>query len=333
MDPRPTIAAVSFGASFSLMDPKPSSPRMLLAPSRAGSSGAALRLPAQGSPAEAPPPLDEHLVRPETREQLVRGRRVLAMPSLPPHGDQHFKLDYVIGAHVKEGYVGSTDLLTRSAVKSDFATDTCVRQSGIDPATQTRYLEELAFEVVNEQSLRDITHQAEDLIARGVRRVVAIFVKKGEVCEWSAKNGTWQTLDPEGTFSDPTLARPLRVKELVDAAESDNAVARALLAKDNPVLAAAKTLSRAEGEKKGLAEGEKKGLAEGEKKGLAEGEKKGLAEGEKKGLAEGRKEAITLACELLGIELTAEQRARMNALDALGLEALLVTLRTERRFP
>jgi hypothetical protein len=272
-----------------------------------------------------PPPIDEHLVEPETREQLLRGRRLVAMPAKPPHGDRHFRLDYVIGAHVKDGYVGSTDLLTRSAERSDFATDTCVRREGIDPTTNTRYLEELAFEVVNEQSLRDITEQAEDLSARGVRRLVAIFVKKGEACEWSAKKGEWKRLDPEETFSDPTLARPLRVRELLDAAEADNAVVRALLAKKNPLLAQILT----EGEKKGLAEGEKKGLAEGEKKGLAEGEKKGLAEGEKKGLRQG----IEIACELLGIELTEERRARMNELDASGLEALLAHLRTARRFP
>ena len=289
------------------MDPKAYSPGVLLAPSRAGASGA-LRLPGAGALA-APPPLDERLVRPETREQRVRGRVVLAMPANPPHGDQHFKLDYVIGAHVRDGYVGSTDLLTRSAHASDFASDTCVRRRGVDPATKTRYLEELAFEVVNEQSLRDVTDQAEDLIARGVRRVVAIFVKKGEVREWSARAGAWTTLDPEGTFSDPTLARPLRVSELVDAAGADDAVARALLAKNNPVLAQAGVEARREG--------------------LAEGEKKGLAEGEKKG----RREAVALACELLGIELTAERRARVDGLDAAGLEALLAALRAERRFP
>jgi hypothetical protein len=183
------------------------------------------------------PPLDEHLVQPETtRDQLVRGRKVVAMPSLPPHGDRHFKIDYDIGAHVKEGYVGSTDLLTRSAETSDFATDTCVRKEGIDPRTGQRYLEELAFEIVNEQSMRDITEQAEDLTARGVRRLIAIFVDKGEVCEWCPSTGDWNTLDPEGTFADPTLVRPLRIRELLHPAEADNAVVCALSAKGNPVL-------------------------------------------------------------------------------------------------
>ncbi len=224
------------------MDPKPPSGEMWLAPPPSGAA-ASLRLPA----ARDLPSVDDHLVQPETREQLVRGRRVVAMPALPPHGDRHFELDYVIRAHVKEGYVGSSDLLTRVAQGSDFATDTCVRRAGIDPRTGVRYLEELAFEIVNEQSLRDVTEQAEDLTARGVRRVLAIFVKKGTVCEWSTETSSWKQLDLDAPFSDPTLARPLRVRELLDAAEADNAVARALVTKNNPVIAELKDRSRQEG--------------------------------------------------------------------------------------
>ncbi len=286
------------------MDPKPPSGEMWLAPPPSGSS-AALRFPSSYEP----PSVDEHLVKPETREQLVRGRKVVAMPALPPHGDRHFKLDYVIGAHVKEGYVGSTDLLTRSAESSDFATDTCVRRAGIDPRTRTRYLEELAFEIVNEQSMRDITEQAQDLTARGVRRLVAIFVKKGQVCEWSVKAGTWETLDPDGTFSDPTLTRPLRVKELLDAAEADNAVARALVEKNNPVLVELRAAD------------------------LEQGRKEGLKEGRKEGHKEGLVRAVELACALLGIDLTAERRAFLGEIDAVRLEALLEHLRVERRWP
>ena len=286
------------------MDPKPSFSGMLLAPSYSGSG--ALRLP---SHREALPAVDDRLVQPETREQLVRGRRVVAMPSNPPHGDRHFKLDYVIGAHVKDGYVGSTDLLTRSAARSDFATHTCVRRDGVDPRTDTRYLEEVAFEVVNEQSLRDVTEQAEDLTARGVRRVMAIFVKKGEVCEWSAKGGGWKKLDPESTFVDRTLALPVPVRALLDAAEADNAVARALLAKNNPVLDELKIRS------------EQKGKEAGERQGKEAGKEEGLRQG------------IEVACELLGVDLTPERHARITALDASGLEALLAGLRAERRWP
>src|SRR5262245_57620536 len=155
------------------MDPKHSDGGMLLAPAKTGAG--ALRLPASHDF----PPVDEHIVQPETtRDELIRGRRVVAMPALPPHADQQFELGYVIGAHVKPGFTGSAELLTRVSKGSDFATDISVRRSGTDPETGQRYLEELSFEVVNEQTMRDITEKAEDLTARGVRRVVAIFVKK-----------------------------------------------------------------------------------------------------------------------------------------------------------
>jgi hypothetical protein len=221
------------------MDPKPP-PGMLLAP---GGSGAAARLPAH----EPFPSLDQHLVKPETREEMIRGRRVLAMPAHPPHADRHFKLDYVLGPHIKPGYVGSTELLTRAGAGSDFATDTCVRKEGEDPRTGTRYLEELAFEIVNEQSFRDITEKTEDLVARGVRRVLAIFVKTGKVCEWSPAEGTWRALDLDGAIEDDCLSRPIGVKALLDAAEADNAVARALAEKRNPVIEALKNEGKNEG--------------------------------------------------------------------------------------
>jgi Uma2 family endonuclease len=219
---------------------------MLMAP---GASGSAARLPEH----EPFPRLDEHLVKPETREEMIRGRRVIAMPAHPPHADRHFKLDYVLGPHVKRGYVGSTELLTRAGPGSDFATDTCIRKEGDDPRTGTRYLEELAFEVVNEQSRRDITEKAEDLTARGVRRVVAVFVKTGNVCEWSKSEGDWLPLDLEGTLEDACLSRPIRVKALLDAAEADNAVARALTEKRNPVIEALKAEGRNEGKNAGMA--------------------------------------------------------------------------------
>ena len=258
---------------------------MLLAPSKSGAS--ALRLPA----ARDFPPVDEHLVQPETtRDELIRGRRVMAMPALPPHADRHFKLDYVIGAYVKEGYVGATELLTRPAQASDFATDTCIRREGVDPATGSRHLEELAFEVVSEQSMRDITEKAEDLTSRGVRRVVAIFVKKGEACEW--KSGAWKKLEPEAMFSDPTLARPLRVRALLDAAEADNAVASALLAKGNPVLM------------------------------------KLSAQGEAKGL----RAAVRSLCRVLSITLTAEREDALEGMTAAELDALRERIERDRRW-
>jgi hypothetical protein len=212
---------------------------------------------------EAAPKLDEHIVKPETREEMVRGQRIHAMPSLPPHGDQHFRLDYIIGAHLRPEYIGSTDMLTRSSVTSDFATDTCVRKSGINPATNERYLEEVAFEVVYEQTWRDITDRAEDLTKRGVRRVFAIFVKKRQVCEWSREGNRWVDVRPDEPIEDPCFASPLTVNALLDAAEADDSVARALLRKKNPVLEEVRKKEREQSLKKGLKKGRKEGVRVG----------------------------------------------------------------------
>lgn len=231
------------------MDPKPRS-GMLLAPA-ASSGAAALRMPGQSSF----PPLDEHLVGPETRDEIVRGRRVTAQPALPPHGDTHCELDYVVRAHVRLGYISSTDLLTRTGAESDFATDTCVRKAGVNRETGQRWLEELAFEVVYTQSTKDITERAEDLTARGVRRLFAVFVKERAVKEWSPGARAFHALAPGSAIEDPCLNRPIPVAALLSAAEADNAVARALVAKRNPVIVAEKADSKAEGRVEGKAEG------------------------------------------------------------------------------
>jgi hypothetical protein len=282
------------------MDPKPPGPGYLLAP---GATGPAMRLPGAG---EIKPRVDDHLVREEMREEMVRGRRIVAAPAKPPHAERHCEVTYVIRAHAAAGYLAATDLLTRVGPSSDFATDTCVRKAGIDPETGTRYLEELAFEVVSAQSMSDITERAEDLSNRGVRRLIAIFVKKGEVAEWSAKSKSWVALSRDAKLEDPTLARPMVIRALLDAAVADNEVAAALHTKGNPQLAEYEAKAREEG--------------------LAEGTSKGIA----KGIAQGR---IEEACETLGIPLGPNEHAQMEALDVAGLEALRTRIKADRRWP
>jgi hypothetical protein len=230
-----------------------------------GASGASsLHLPGRADF----PRLDDHLVVPEvTRDEVIKGRRVVAMPADPPHGDQHFRLDYVVGAHVAPGYEGSTDLLTRTGEASDFASDACIRKTGDDPATGSRYLEEIAFEVVSTQSEGDVREKAEEMHERGVRRIFALFVKgPRRVCEWSPKSRRWLPLDAGARIEDPCLVAPLAVSALLDAALADNAVVEALKAKRNPEIlkleAAAKAEGKTEGKTEGRAEGEAKGTAE-----------------------------------------------------------------------
>lgn len=243
------------------------------------------------------PRVDDQLVRPETREELVRGRMVLAVPAKEPHGDRHHTVDYLTGGCIAPGYVGSVDLLTRVGPKSDFATDTCIRREGLDPATGSRYLEELVFEIVNEQSMGDITERAEDLSTRGVRRIIAIFVKKNEVREWLAERNDWTVFDPAAALEDRTLTQPIPVRALLDRAEADNVVARALRAKNNPEIMAVR------------------------------------AEGVEEGRTFAARTAIEALCEVLEIPLEPDRRALLQSLDFARLDSLLYAIRKQRSWP
>lgn len=246
---------------------------------------------------EAMPRLDEHLVQEGTREEMLRGQRLFAAPARAPHADRHCRLDYLLSAAAAPGYVTSSDLLTRAGPGSEFATDTCVRRDGIDPATRTRYLEELAFEVVSTQSMREITERAEDLSNRGVRRLIAVLVKKGEVAEWSPSTRAWIPLSLDSTLADPVLARPVLIRALFDAGVADNEVVESLAAKGNPRLAQREAAKLEQGRQQGL------------------------------------QQAIKALCEVLDITMGPAEMAQLQDLDAAGLESLLETIKARRKWP
>ncbi|WP_437483542.1 DUF4351 domain-containing protein [Sorangium sp. So ce1014] len=269
------------------MDPKPTGAALLLAPAARG--GAAAKLPPADTRRAHFPAVDEHLVAPEvTRDELIRGRKVVAAPALEPHAEQQVRLDFLIAPHLRPGYIGAADLITRVAEGSDFATDLSIRRAGTDPATGRRYLEELSFEIVNEQSMRDVREKAEDLLARGVRRVFALFVKRDEVAEWSAAEGRFVPLTPDATIEDPCLVRPVPVRALLDGAAAEREVVRALERKGNPEIEAIKARER----QAALDEGRRAGLDEGRRAGLDEGRRAGLDEGRRAGLDEGQRAVL-----------------------------------------
>ncbi|MEA2599968.1 MAG: hypothetical protein QOF89_960 [Acidobacteriota bacterium] len=215
----------------------------LKAPGRLG-SGPSVRLPGRSSF----PGVDDHLVVPEvTRDEIIDGRRVVAHPAKPPHAKRHFVLDHVLQAHLAAEYVGATDLLTRHDVNADFATDSCVYKDGVDPAAGTRYLEEIAFEVVSEQKERDASEKALQMHRRGVRRIFAIFLKSQRVCEWSAESQSWLPLDRDSEIADPCLVTPLPVAALLDGAAAAIAVVKGLAAQGNPELQRREAAAEARG--------------------------------------------------------------------------------------
>lgn len=232
------------------MDQKPSG-YSLKAPGRSG-SGMPRHLPGRGDPF---PRVDDHLVTPEiTRDEVIGGRRVIVSPAHPPHAIQHTRLDYVIQAHVAPGYTVAADLLTRHDYDSDFASDVCVFKDGVDPATGARFLEEVAFEVVSEQSERLATEKASRMQRRGVRRVFAVWVKERRVCEWSAESQGWRLLDAESGIEDSCFVRPFALAALLDAAQADRAVVEALAAKRSPAIQEREAAARAMGRAEGIAE-------------------------------------------------------------------------------
>ncbi len=303
MDENPVAPVIAYLLRCISMDPRvPFGSMALAAPNTAEAyspAGAERRAKPVAPPFTGFPPIDEHIVVPEvSRVEVLDGREVIDVGSLPQHADAQALTGFLLAAHVLAAYVVATELLTRSAAESDFATDVCIRKRGIDPETGSRYLEELSFEIVNEQSMSDVVSKARNLARRGVRRIFAIFVKTGEMREWSKTKSEFVRLEQDGLFDDPVFVRPIAVKALMDStlAEAENEVAKALIFKQNPEIVRLKEAEHKkgldEGHKKGLDEGHKKGLDEGHKKGLDEGHKKGLDEGHKKGLDEGHKKGL-----------------------------------------
>ena len=279
-----------------------SRPPALLAPG-AGPSTDALRLPA----------VSERLAPPETRLEYLDGIELFAAPADPPHATLHSTLAYLLEAHVAPGYLAAVDMLTRTDEASDFAPDASVFPDALDRRTGGRRLEELAFEISDQQRLAVSTKKARELVRRGVRRVFCLRVGHSRLLEWSRETDGWQAVADDASIEDRCFARPLPARALLGGTTADEAVVGALRARKVPALETA--------------------LAEGEARGRAEGEARGRAEGEARGRAEGLRAAIADLCEVMGLPFEPERRASLETLGVAELEALRAALKQHRRWP
>jgi Uma2 family endonuclease len=262
-----------------------------------------------GAPGRSPakrraglPDVDERLVMPETRFEVLDGKVEFVPPSDEPHGTRHSKISALLEAYAATGYDVASDMLTRTSAKNDLAPDASVFPTARDPRTGGRQIEELAFEVLSTERVGHAAKKARALTERGVRRVFAIDVEHKRALVWSATTNTWEILPLDGAIEDHALALPLPLRALVEAVRSDDAVAQALLAKKNPVITRALVVA----ERKGKAEGRREGKAEGRR----EGERKGALKGAIKTLL------AVLAARGLKVRKKHEKQIRATADEA-----------------
>lgn len=197
-------------------------------------------LPHPPDPNPELPAVDEHIVPEGERWELVSGARIVSPPSYEPHATRHTDLAYVLRAHVAEGFSVAIDMLTRSDLGEDFAPDLSIYPTARDPDTGGRQIEALAFEVVSQQSMAEITRRAITLARRGVRRIFAIKLRKGSqtLLEFQPQSATWTTRPSNTHIHDDVLTLPLPVRDLLNAACADASVVRALLARQVPEIMA-----------------------------------------------------------------------------------------------
>jgi hypothetical protein len=287
------------------MDRSSSPPAKLHAPGPASSSHAAV-CPGRDSPF---PPVDERIVQPESRFEVMHGQVYEMMGSREPHAIATGQLAYVLFALVRAEFQAAVDMLTRADRYSDVAPDACVFPKAPTLAGGRR-LEHLVFEVLDSQSMANVTEKVRLLKKRGVRRLFILDINAATVSEWI--QGSWNELSK--VIEDPTcFVRPLGLKALLEAADADREVALALLAKRTPVL-----MER---------------IRKGEKRGEKRGKKEGFADGKEEGRREGLVEAVTWYCEFLGIELSQERRTVIERANEVTLRAWVDHLKTHRQWP
>ena len=140
------------------------------------------------------PDVDERLVMPETRFEIIDGKVEPVPPSDEQHGTRPSRGSALLESYAAAGYSVASDMLTRTSTTGDMAPDASVFPSARDRRTGGRQLEELAFEVLSSERLGHAARKARALAERGVRKIFAIDVERKSALVWLAKTSSWQIL-------------------------------------------------------------------------------------------------------------------------------------------
>lgn len=211
----------------------PNAPKALVA---AGRSSSAVSAPSYGATEIAQlPHVDERLARPGVWEDVRDGVVHELTPADEKHGNAHHHVSLVIGTVVRDEYAASTDRLTRTGVRTDFAPDVAIfpREKTEDGHSK---MAEVAFEIADSQSRNDARWKAEKLIERGCRRVFLLDVDKSVLCEYDRATDDWRELAADALIEDRTFTVPIWASNLLDKIMNDALILNALRAKNSAVL-------------------------------------------------------------------------------------------------
>ncbi len=145
----------------------------------------------------------------------------------------------------------------------------------------------------------------------------AVFVKAGEVAEWSRADDAFVPLALDAHIEDACLARPVLVRAVLDAATADNEVARALIARRNPV----------------IEEYREQGFRDGRKQGFSDGHKQGFREAAVRTARSERVKGIKAICDAYEIRLSAAQQQTLTTAELDQLEAIQASLLSAKAWP
>jgi hypothetical protein len=248
------------------------------------------------------PAIDERLVVPESHTEMVGGVVYRTMGANPPHATQHARVARLFEDCLAAGYEVAVDMLTRASKKTDAAPDVSVFPEGPDPVTGARQLEEIAFEVLDTESLDHVTRKTRQLARRGVRRLFYLRVADRSVHEWQHASSEWLPLDAESEIRDRCFVVPIPVRAFVRRVLAHDTVARALVATGNPVIITAVNAARDEGVRDGRLEGVRTSL-------LRVAARRGLS------LSDAQRERIAACTEIETLQTWIENAAVAESAD------------------
>ncbi|HEU4409987.1 MAG TPA: Uma2 family endonuclease [Polyangiaceae bacterium] len=241
------------------------------------------------------------------RHELSEGYAIYCAPAGPKHGRPHIVSALPLASDPAVTDIGA-DVGHALGERTLRAPDLSVGDLGDDEGTWSTKAPPLAIELAAQgQDEADLQLKIKQLLAAGTRFVWVVRLVGPRRVEIYEKGRAMATRLPGERLEAPgILKNPPLVEALYDPGASFEHTLRNLLERAGY---ASLDAVRAEGE--------------------ARGEARGLREGEARGL----RAAVLDLCELLGLEVAGEQRARLEAMGVDELEALRQAIKQQRRWP